>query len=215
MHQKVTSLLKGLLVDGTDASMMADLSRSTSLFTQDEPASAIYLIDKGLIKLTRTNSSGRVILAIYGPHHMVGEEALSREQTQYSAEAEVLSAATVHKIPSEILKRLMHTNAELSTALAQHFLDQKLGLMCRVELLCLRDVEFRVTYYLEELAKLVKPAEDGGHALPITQLELGELVGATRETTSTTLNHLEKKGFVKLSRRLLTVYLRHSRGTSA
>jgi hypothetical protein len=30
-------------------------------------------------------------------------------------------------------------------------------------------------------------------------------VGATRETTSTTLNQLERRGLVKLSRRLLTI----------
>ena len=39
----------------------------------------------------------------------------------------------------------------------------------------------------------------------MTQLELADLIGATRETTSTTLNQLERRGLLKLSRRLLTV----------
>jgi CRP/FNR family transcriptional regulator len=61
-------------------------------------------------------------------------------------------------------------------------------------------------HYLAELSALVKPLEDGeGYQVPITQLELADLIGATRETTSTTLNQLERRGLVKLSRRLLTI----------
>ena len=44
-----------------------------------------------------------------------------------------------------------------------------------------------------------------GYHVPITQSELADLIGATRETTSTTLNQLEKRGLLKLSRRLLTI----------
>ena len=34
---------------------------------------------------------------------------------------------------------------------------------------------------------------------------VADLIGATRETTSTTLNQLERRGLLKLSRRLLTI----------
>jgi CRP/FNR family transcriptional regulator len=52
----------------------------------------------------------------------------------------------------------------------------------------------------------VKPLVDGeGYQIPITQLELADLIGATRETTSTTLNQLERRGLLKLSRRMLTI----------
>jgi CRP/FNR family transcriptional regulator len=56
------------------------------------------------------------------------------------------------------------------------------------------------------LSELVKESTDGsGYHLPLTQLELADLIGATRETTSTTLNQLERRGLVRLSRRLLTI----------
>jgi CRP/FNR family transcriptional regulator len=67
-------------------------------------------------------------------------------------------------------------------------------------------VEYRVLQFLADLSALVKPLPDGtGSQIPITQLELADLVGATRETTSTTLNQLERRGLIKLSRRMLTV----------
>jgi CRP-like cAMP-binding protein len=61
-------------------------------------------------------------------------------------------------------------------------------------------------HYLAELSALLKPGSEGeGYQLPVTQLELADLIGATRETTSTTLNQLERRGLIKLSRRLLTI----------
>jgi CRP/FNR family transcriptional regulator len=186
---------------------LAALRRATGLFSQDEAAEVLYYIEEGLIKLTRAGTNGgHIILAICGPGHLLGDELLSDDLHSYYAEAEVLSSATVVRIPGETLKRFMTTNPEIGGALASYLLERKLDYAYRVELLCLHDVEYRILYHLAELSKLVKPLDDGqSYQLPITQLELADLIGATRETTSTTLNQLERRGLVKLSRRLLTV----------
>jgi CRP/FNR family transcriptional regulator len=137
---------------------------------------------------------------------LIGEESISGGAHLYFGEAEVLSTAVVYKIPCETLENLKTDHPELAAVLVACLIDSNHTLAQKVELLSLHDVERRVLYYLEDLAKLVEPDEDEGYPLPITQLELADLVGATRETVSTTLNQLEKRGVVKLSRRLLTVY---------
>ena len=159
------------------------------------------------MKLTRTNDrGGHIILAICGPSHLIGEEALTSDTRIYYAEAEVLSAANLYRIPRETLLQALSHDRELDTAIISYLLHRKLNLAMKVELLCLHDVEYRILHYLAELSALVKPLEDGeGYQVPITQLELADLIGATRETTSTTLNQLERRGLVKLSRRLLTL----------
>jgi CRP/FNR family transcriptional regulator len=43
------------------------------------------------------------------------------------------------------------------------------------------------------------------YSIPLSQSELASLIGATRETTSTTLNSLARRGLVRLGRRLLVV----------
>jgi CRP-like cAMP-binding protein len=217
VHHELTSLFKDLLLSHTNVSRITALRRTTSLFAQGDKADALYFIEEGLIKVTRTNASGgRLILWIYGPNDLVGEECLSSGEHDYLGEAEVLSAATVHRIPCETIENAKSAHPELSVALVRCLLDSNERLAHKVELMCLNDVETRILYYLEQLAKLVDPTEeDSGHPLPITQLELADLIGATRETTSTTLNQLERRGLVKLSRRLLTVYLRRERGAAA
>jgi CRP-like cAMP-binding protein len=199
--------VRNVLVSVPEVSRLSSVRRTTSLFSQDQPADSIYFLEDGLVKLTRTNhSGGRIILAICGPGQMIGEEVLGNNSATYYAEAEVLSQSSLLRLPREAMLRTMTSNPELGNALVSFLLERKLALAQKVELLCLHDVEYRILFYLAELSKLVKPQDDGeGYQLPITQLELADLIGATRETTSTTLNQLERRGLVKLSRRLLTV----------
>jgi CRP/FNR family transcriptional regulator len=195
------------LLQSTEVSRPAPIRRSTSLYQQGQQADSLYFIEEGLVKLTRNNESGdRIILAICGPGQLVGEEAISQEPAVYYSEAEVLTTTNVVKIPREVLEKAMASSYDLSASLVEYLLERKLSLAVKVELLCLHDVEYRILHYLAELTRLVQITPDSdGFQVPITQLELADLIGATRETTSTTLNQLERRGLVKLSRRLLTV----------
>jgi CRP/FNR family transcriptional regulator, cyclic AMP receptor protein len=206
----VTSLatsMRSVVLSAPEVTRLSSLRRSTSLFSQDQAADSVYFIDEGLVKLTRVNHRGdRIILTIRGPQELVGEEALTETRPTYYTEAEVLTAAAIFRIPRGLLNRALLSSPELTTGLVAYLLERRLALAEKVELLCLHDVEYRILHYLAELAALVTPLENGdGFQIPITQLELADLIGATRETTSTTLNQLERRGLVKLSRRMLTV----------
>jgi CRP/FNR family transcriptional regulator len=186
---------------------LSSLRRFTSLFTQGQSADALYFVEEGLVKLTRTNDSGdRIILSISGPGDLIGEEVMAAEPSVYQTDAEVLTSATLHRVPRDTLQRILLQNGELAAAMIDFLLNRRRMLAQKVELLCLHDVEYRILFYLADLANLVGPEPGSdGYQLPITQAELADLIGATRETTSTTLNQLERKGLVKLSRRLLTI----------
>lgn len=186
---------------------LLDLRRSTTLFSQDQLADSLYYLDEGLAKMTRTNSAGnRIILCIRGRGDLLGEECFGPEEAKYETETEILTAANIYRIPRGAFQSLLATRADLALPVIGYLLERKQVLARKVELLCLHDVEYRVLQFLADLASLVTPVADGaGSQIPITQLELADLVGATRETTSTTLNQLERRGLIKLSRRMLTV----------
>jgi CRP-like cAMP-binding protein len=207
MVTSLASAARSALLSLSDVNRLTSLRRSMILYSQGQVADSLYLIEEGLIKLTRLNDTGsRIILSIHGPDHLVGEEVFLEETPTYYGEAEVLTTSSLVRIPREALRHALETNLALISPVLNYILRQKQELARKVELLCLHDVEYRILHYLAELSKLVKPAEDDeSYQLPITQLELADLVGATRETTSTTLNQLERRGLVKLSRRLLTI----------
>jgi CRP-like cAMP-binding protein len=190
-----------------DVSRLGSVQRCASLYTQSQPADSIFLIDEGLVKLTRMDGSGgKIILSICGPGQLVGEETLSQEPQSYYTEATAITSGSFHRVPRQPLLEALQVNSRLGSALVDYLLNRKLQLAEKVELLCLHDVEHRILHYLAELSLLLPAMPNGdGHQIPITQLELADLIGATRETTSTTLNQLERKGLLKLSRRLLTI----------
>jgi CRP-like cAMP-binding protein len=212
----MASLLRDLLVQTPESTRLGLLRRGTIVFSQGQLADAGYLVDDGMVKLTRTNLLGeRTILKICGPGQIAGIEVTSEEVWHYHTEAEVMDSAVLYQIPREALKRAMVGNPKLANAVSSYLLNEILEMAHKVELLCLHDVEYRILNHLEALLKQLKPQETGGiYQLPITQLELADLIGATRETTSTTLNQLERRGVVKLSRRMLSIespgHLQHS-----
>ncbi len=84
--------------------------------------------------------------------------------------------------------------------------SRKRQLEKKIELLCLRDVEYRILYYMADLARMFGAKANGAeYSIPLSQGELASLIGATRETTSTTLNALARKGVIRLGRRQLIV----------
>ncbi len=203
----LASVVRSVLLTYPEVTRLSGLRRSTTLFSQGQVADSVYYVEEGLMKLTRRNETGgRIILTIRGAGHLVGEEALAGETQTYYTEADVLTVANIFKVPREVLNRAIASSPEFSAALISYLLDRRMALAEKVELLCLHDVEYRILHYLAELSSVVNPVPDAeGYQLPITQLELADLIGATRETTSTTLNQLERRGLLKLSRRMLTV----------
>jgi CRP-like cAMP-binding protein len=87
----------------------------------------------------------------------------------------------------------------------QHLLGRKDDLERKIEHLCQSDVKQRLVYYLEELARLNPTHDPAGTVIHISQNELASLVGATRETTSTTLNTLARQGLIALGHRLVMI----------
>jgi CRP-like cAMP-binding protein len=88
--------------------------------------------------------------------------------------------------------------------LAQLLLERSRDLQKKIELLCTKDVEYRILHCLAESARSFGTrSEAGEYAIPLSQREVASLIGATRETTSTTLNQMARRGQIRLGRRQL------------
>ena len=78
----------------------------------------------------------------------------------------------------------------------------------RIESILYARVEVRILSLLVELAETTIRAEGlpaESVSIPLSQSEIAQLIGATRETASTTLNRLERRGLLRLGRRQIEV----------
>jgi CRP-like cAMP-binding protein len=191
-------------------SRFAPSRRFASLFSDSSPSDSLYFLDSGLVKLFKRGEDGKeIILRIVAPGELFGEQALPGEEARdvRHVSAEVLQEGVIYVIPRAVFLSCCDGHSHLWRLVSETLTVRQRDLEKKIELLCLRDVEYRILYYLGELAALVGSRNDGlqEYSIPLSQSELASLIGATRETTSTTLNSLARRGLVRLGRRLLVV----------
>jgi CRP/FNR family cyclic AMP-dependent transcriptional regulator len=201
----LASNVRSVLLSASEVGPLHRLRRESVLFHQRQEAVGVFLIEAGLVKLTRTSKDGgRLILSVAGSNQLVGEECLTQGSGCYFASSACVTEVTGYHVPIFTLRRLLAV-PELAHSLMSYVVARNREAIQKVEMLTLRDVEYRVLHGLASLASLVKPSPDGlAFPIPMTQAEIASFIGATRETTSTTLSMLKVRQLVSLSRRLIT-----------
>lgn len=180
--------------------------RFATVYSENSPAEALFLIDSGLVKIYKRGEDNKeIILQIVSPGELFGTEAVASQPTRTSS-AEILQEGVIYVLGRTVFLRICEQRPELWRELAALTMDRNRQLEKKIELLCLRDVEYRILYYMAELAKTFGARGSGSeYSIPLSQGELASLIGATRETTSTTLNALARRGVIRLGRRQLIV----------
>jgi CRP/FNR family transcriptional regulator, cyclic AMP receptor protein len=179
--------------------------RAAAVFSVGTPANHLYFLDAGLVKIERmTEANKEILLSVVAPGEIFGEQALNGEGA-FNVSAKVLESGVAYSIPTDAFVRFCERRPEVWRLLMQHLLLRKDELERKIEHLCHSDVKERLVYYLEELARLNPTHDPSGSVIHISQNELASLVGATRETTSTTLNALARQGLIALGHRLVMI----------
>src|SRR5579884_743609 len=203
----LTTLCRNELIHQEAVSRYAPARRFASLFTEASPSDALYFLDSGLVKIFKRGEDGKeIILRVVAPGEIFGEQALVAEDGRRLS-AEILQEGVIYVIPKSVFTAFCDSHPGVWRMIAETVGTRQRELEKKIELLCLQDVEYRILYYLGELATTLGHRADGAgeYGIPLSQSELASLIGATRETTSTTLNALARRGLVRLGRRLLIV----------
>jgi CRP/FNR family transcriptional regulator, cyclic AMP receptor protein len=179
--------------------------RAAAIFSTGTPANHVYFLDSGLVKIERAVESDKeILLSVAASGDIFGEQGLLGESV-FNVSAKVLEAGVAYSIPTDVFQRFCERKPDVWRLLVQHLLMRKDELERKIEHLCHSDVKQRLVFYLEDLARLNPTHEAGGTVIHISQNELASLVGATRETTSTTLNTLARQGLIALGHRLVMI----------
>jgi CRP/FNR family cyclic AMP-dependent transcriptional regulator len=202
----IVAVVRSELINLEGVTKFAPNRRFAIIYSEGSPADTLFFVESGLVKIYKRGEDNKeIILEIVSGSAIFGDEALGTQQTRASS-AEVLQEGIIYVIPRPIFLRLCEQRAELWREFSVLLLERNRQLEKKIELLCLRDVEYRILYYMAELAKTFGAKGSGSeYSIPLSQGELASLIGATRETTSTTLNALARRGVIRLGRRQLIV----------
>nr|WP_297556795.1 Crp/Fnr family transcriptional regulator [uncultured Actinomyces sp.] len=183
------------------------LRRGEVLFEEGEPGNRLYIITEGKVKLGHTSTDGREnLLAVLGPGEIIGELTLF-DPGPRSTTATAVSPVTLLHLDHADLSAILDTNPTM----AKHMLRALARRLRRTNEsladLVFSDVPGRVAKALLDLAdRFGTPAEDGVHVPhDLTQEELAQLVGASRETVNKSLADFVSRGWIHLEGRAVTL----------
>ncbi|MEO7059229.1 MAG: Crp/Fnr family transcriptional regulator [Lapillicoccus sp.] len=179
------------------------MERGDVLFREGDPGDTLYVIGEGKVKLGRTSADGREnLVAILGPGEMFGELSLF-DPGPRTMTATAVAETQLMGLGNESLTGLLSGRPEVSKALLAALAQRLRRTNEHLADLVFTDVPGRVAKALLDLAsRFGRPVEEGvmvSHDL--TQEELAQLVGASRETVNKALADFATRGWIKLEAR--------------
>jgi CRP/FNR family transcriptional regulator, cyclic AMP receptor protein len=184
------------------------LTRGEILFREGDSGDCLYVITDGKIKLGRTAPDGREnILAVLGPGEMFGELSLFDPKPRTATAVAVVDTTLMslgHEALDELLSGRPAVAESLLAALAQRLRRTNESLADLV----FSDVPGRVAKALLDLStRFGVQADDGLHVThDLTQEELAQLVGASRETVNKALADFASRGWIRLEARAVVIH---------
>jgi CRP-like cAMP-binding protein len=183
------------------------LSRAEALFHEGDPGDRLYVIVSGKVKLGRTSSDGREnLLAVLGPGEMFGELSLF-DPGPRNATATAISDAELIGLGNEDLISWLDGRPEVARQLLGALAKRLRRTNETLADLVFSDVPGRVAKALLDLSeRFGEPVEDGRRVShDLTQEELAQLVGASRETVNKALADFAARGWLRLEGRAVVL----------
>ena len=183
------------------------LDRGERLFSEGDAGEKLYIILTGKIKLTKAAPDGREnLLSVHGPGEMFGELSLF-DPIPRTSSATAVTSAQLAGLAHDDLRAWLSTRPEVAMHLLQA-LAQRLRRINDVKAdLVFTDVPGRVAKALLDLAERfgVQTPEGVQVNHDLTQEELAQLVGASRETVNKALADFTARGWIQLAAKSVLV----------
>lgn len=200
-----TSLLRSLPEGDLEAlaaaSRLRTFRRGQIVFTAGDPGDTLIVVISGRIKVVvRSADGGELTLTIIGPGDVLGELSVA-DGGPRSADAETLDECRLLLVPRETILDVCSRAPAVAQALTASIAAMLRRLTEAASDLVFLDMPRRVAKML-----LGQPrGDDGLLRLTVSQEELAHQVGSTRQSVNAALRGFERRGWIDVHDRTVTV----------
>lgn len=198
MNESEIQLLK-------EATMSECFDKGEFIFREGERSETLFVVSKGLIKLTKGSDDGREqIIRLLFPGDFFGLFAMLKNEQHY-ANAEALDHTEICFIKKAELLNIMERNPNMSYRFMLSLNDRLHQADEWVSLLSLMEVEQRLARAILLFHKKISP-DSMSYTLPVTKKDLASLIGTTPETLSRRLVSFANQKIIAMNgRRDITI----------
>ena len=166
------------------------------IFSQGDPANAIFYIQSGKVNLTVVSMSGKEAVIAHLPEgSFFGEASLAGEANRMSS-ASALQSATIVRIEKSAMQSLMHTEQEFAQHFCQHLLARNIRMQADLVDHLFNSSEKRLARLLMMMANFGQESKPIPVIVKIRQETLAEMIGTTRSRVSFFLNRFRDLGYI-------------------
>lgn len=185
-----------------------ELSRGDTIFNEGDEGQALYIVVRGKVKLARTARDGREnLLALLGVGDMLGELSVFDPGPRLSR-AHAVEDSVVYELPKAVLDPWLDDHLEMSRHMLRALAQRIRRISNTMADLVFSDVPGRVAKAILDLGHRFGRMERGHVTVRhgLTQEELAQLVGASRETVNKALADFAARGWIDVRIGSVEVY---------
>ena len=166
------------------------------VFTQGEPADAVFYIQKGKAKVAVVSKQGKeAVVAILGPDEFCGEGCLAG-QPRRMATAMAMTECEIMRLEKKVIVLALHDEPVFSEMFVAHLLARTIRVEEDLVDQLFNSSEKRLARALLLLANFGKEGRPEPIIAKVSQETLAEMIGTTRSRVSHFMNKFRKLGFI-------------------
>ena len=187
---------KSFLAEVGEGRTVSQYRKDQIVFSQGDPADAVFYIQKGKVKVTVVSDQGKeAVVAILGAGEFCGEGCLAG-QARRIATVRAMTECTIMRLQKTSIVRVLHDEPAFSEMFMSHLLARTIRVEEDLVGQLFNSSEKRLARLLLLLANFGKEGRPEPLIAKISQETLAEMIGTTRSRVSFFMNKFRRMGFL-------------------
>lgn len=183
--------------------------KNTFIFQEGMEAEEMYVILSGKVQISKITSDGRELsLRICGKNDICGELTLFTHSPKYLLSAKVLEDAEIAAINKDVLEKEIFQNSSLALEFLKWMSDHFRKTQTKFRDLVLNGKKGALYSTLIRMTNSYGVEVQSGILidLPLTNQELANFCGTSRESTNRILNELKKEKIISIKKSKIIIH---------
>lgn len=183
-------------------------AKHSIVFVEGEKLCTFFLIQSGIVKVTRTDHNGNEQVICLLPKGEMFPHVGFFEDILYPATAQTITDCELLAISMEGFKRLLDSHTGIAKSVMKMMNRRLLVMKQRLHSVMSGDVQRKVIMALLQLVEEygVRRQEGVYLSIPLTHQDFANMLGLSRESVSRVLNQLKKEQLLETNRKGILIY---------
>jgi len=196
IKRRVSFNPKSFLAKVGEGRSIGEYREDQIIFSQGDPADAVFYIQKGKVKVTGVSEQGKeAVVAILETNDFFGEGCLAGQALRIATVA-TMTESVIVRLEKAAIVRVIHQEPAFSEMFIAHLLGRTIRVEADLVDQLFNSSEKRLARLLLLLANFGKEGRPEPIIAKISQETLAEMIGTTRSRVSFFMNRFRKLGFI-------------------